>query len=167
MRATNIIDHVLPAHCLTNLEGTSREEVIDEMADAFVASGTIDAGARDVIVASVLEREEAATTGIANGVALPHPKDPGDVVEFLDEVLIGVGLHPTGVDFGAPDGELIRLVFLVASPDKQAYLESARRIVALAMGGSQPEKWRRVIRGCPTPAALREALEEAWEELAP
>ena len=115
----------------------------------------------------VLEREEAATTGIGNGVALPHPKTTDDVSPFLESLIVGVGIHAEGVDFAALDGEPVHLVFLVVSPGKVEYLEVAKRIAALAKGGTAPEKWRRVLRQSRTPAALREALEEAWEELAP
>ena len=141
MPATKIIDHVHADHCLPRLEGDSREDVIQELANAFVASGALSDEARDVLTESTLEREEAATTG--------------------------VGLHAGGVDFRALDGEPVYIVFLVASPGKVEYLEVAKRIAALAKGGSAPEKWRRVLRQSKTGAALREALEEAWEELAP
>jgi mannitol/fructose-specific phosphotransferase system IIA component (Ntr-type) len=115
---------------------------------------------------SVVEREEAATTGVGNGVALPHPKTVEDVAH-LGQVLIAVGLCPEGVDFRATDGEPVYIVFLVASPSNLEYLEVAKRIAALARGGTQADKWRRVVRQAQSPAAMREALEDAWEELAP
>jgi mannitol/fructose-specific phosphotransferase system IIA component (Ntr-type) len=167
MPAARIIDHVAAAHCVPALAGSSREDVIQEIVDAFVTSGALAEQAAEIVVESVLEREEAATTGIGNGVALPHPKSTDDVSALLDAVLVGVGIHAEGVDFVALDGDPVHLVFLVVSPGKVEYLEVAKRIAALAKGGTAPEKWRRVLRQARTPAALREALEEAWEELAP
>ena len=166
MPAINIIDLVREEHCVPSLEGDTRETAIMELADVFVASGVIDEEMRDRLLVSVIEREEAATTGVGNGIALPHPKVTSDVAD-LDQVLIGVGLRREGIDFRATDGEPVYIIFLVASPSNLEYLEVAKRIAALARAGSGPEKWRRVIRQSETPAAVREALQDAWEELAP
>jgi mannitol/fructose-specific phosphotransferase system IIA component (Ntr-type) len=166
MPATKIIDHVRPEHCIADLESDTRESVILELAETFVASGTLGEADRDRLLESVVEREEAATTGVGNGVALPHPKSTEDVAN-LGQVLIAVGLKKDGVDFRATDGEPVYIVFLVASPSNVEYLEVAKRIAALARAGSGPDKWRRVLRQCKSPAAIREALEDAWEELAP
>jgi mannitol/fructose-specific phosphotransferase system IIA component (Ntr-type) len=166
MPATKIIEHVRKEHCVPALQADTREAVIMELADAFVASGAVTDEQRDDLLVSVVEREEAATTGVGNGVALPHPKTVEDVAQ-LGQVLIAVGLCPDGVDFRATDGEPVYIVFLVASPSNLEYLEVAKRIAALARGGSQADKWRRVVRQAKTPAAMREALEDAWEELAP
>jgi mannitol/fructose-specific phosphotransferase system IIA component (Ntr-type) len=166
MPAIKIIDHVRDEHCVPRLEGDTREAVIMELAESFVASGAINEEERDRLLVSVIEREEAATTGVGNGVALPHPKTTDDVT-FLDNVLIAVGLRGEGVDFRATDGEPVYVVFLVASPSNLEYLEVAKRIAALARAGTQPEKWRRVLKQSRTPAAVREALQDAWEELAP
>lgn len=166
MPATKIIEYVREEHCLPELESDSREAVIMELAETFVASGTVSEEGRDRLLVSVVEREEAATTGVGNGVALPHPKTTEDVAD-LEHVLIAVGLKKAGVDFRATDGEPVHIVFLVASPSKLEYLEVAKRIAALAMAGSRADKWRRVLRQSSTPAAVREALEDAWDELAP
>lgn len=166
MPVTKIIDHVREAHCIPELHGETREEVIEELAERFVASGALTEPERDLMLESVHEREAAATTGVGNGVALPHPKSTGDVA-YLDGLLIGVGLRSAGVDFRATDGEPVHIVFLVASPDNVEYLEVAKRIAALAKVGSQQDKWRRVLRQSRTPSDMREALEDAWEELAP
>ena len=166
MPALKIIDLVREDHCVPRLEGETRETAIMELAEAFVASGAIDEEMRDRLLVSVIEREEAATTGVGNGIALPHPKVTSDVAD-LDSVLIAVGLREEGIDFRATDGEPVYIVFLVASPSNLEYLEVAKRIAALARAGSGPEKWRRVIRQSQTAGAVREALQDAWEELAP
>jgi mannitol/fructose-specific phosphotransferase system IIA component (Ntr-type) len=165
MPVTKIIDYLRDEHCLPDLEGGSREDVIEEIAGLFVESGAITQDERDTLLESVFEREAAATTGVGNGIALPHPQV--DDVAFLDHPLIGVGLCADGVDFRALDNAPVHTVFLVASPDRVEYLEVAKRIAALARAGSREEKWRRVIGHSRTPSDLREALQDAWEELAP
>ncbi|MFV1958792.1 MAG: PTS sugar transporter subunit IIA [Planctomycetota bacterium] len=166
MPVTKIIDYVREEHCRPVLAGSTREAVIEELASLFVDSGALSEEECDLLLETVREREAAATTGVGNGVALPHPKSVHDVA-FLDHLLISVGLKQRGVDFHATDGEPVHLVFLVASPDNLEYLEVAKRIAALAKGGSEQDKWRRILRQSRTPAAMREALEDAWEELAP
>lgn len=167
MPATRIIEHFQTKHCVPALEGETREAVIEELAQTFVDSGAIGEGERDMLLESVLERESAATTGVGNGTALPHPKRVEDVADYVDGILVAVGLHRGGIDFRASDGEPVHIVFLVASSDNLLYLEVAKRIAVLAKGGALHEKWRRVILQSETPAAIREALEDAWDELAP
>jgi mannitol/fructose-specific phosphotransferase system IIA component (Ntr-type) len=110
-----------------------------------------------------MRREDVGTTGIGNGIALPHPQAPEDVSGFLSDVLVGVGLSPAGVDFAAVDAAPVHAVFLVASPDPKEYLQVAKRIAALA----RDRLWPKLLRQCRTPKAMRELLEEAWEGVAP
>jgi mannitol/fructose-specific phosphotransferase system IIA component (Ntr-type) len=167
MPATKVIEHVREAHCVPELKGDTREAVIEELVERLVRTKTLTSDGRELLLESILEREEAATTGIGQGIALPHPKTTDDVAGVLPGVEVAVGLHKTGVDFASLDGDPVHIVFLVVSPEKQGYLEVAKRIAALAKGGSAPERWRRVLRQARTPAGIREILQEAWDELAP
>jgi mannitol/fructose-specific phosphotransferase system IIA component (Ntr-type) len=163
MPATKVIRHIREDHCLPRLQGDTKEEVILEMAQKFVASKAIDEATCKRLVATVMEREDKGTTGIGNGVALPHQNAPEDVAEILDEILVAVGLHPGGVDFSAVDGAPVHVVFLVASPDGAAYLQLAKRIAALA----RDKRWTKLLRQSTSAKAVRETLDEAWGELAP
>ena len=159
MTAANLTRFVREAHCLVALEGTTREAVILEVAQAFVASGALTAGGRKALVASAMARETVGTTGIGNGVALPHPRSPDDVRGHVNEDLVGVGISTAGVDFNAVDGARVHAVFLVAAVDPQEYLLVARRVAALA----RDRNWPKLLRQCRTPREVRELVEEAWE----
>jgi mannitol/fructose-specific phosphotransferase system IIA component (Ntr-type) len=161
MSAKQNTSHVREEHCLPRLEGSSREEVILELSRSFVASGTVSEAQRKALVKTVMEREDKGTTGIGNGVALPHQNRPEDVREFLDGPLVAVGIHADGVDFAAIDGAPVHVVFLVASPDPVEYLKIAKRIAAVA----RDRRWPKLLRQSTSAKALRDALEEAWEEL--
>ena len=63
----------------------------------------------------VLNRESLGSTGIGNGIAIPHAKT--DVVE---QVVMVVGISRFPVDFDSPDGQKSRIFFLVLAPSKQA-----------------------------------------------
>jgi Kef-type K+ transport system membrane component KefB len=66
----------------------------------------------DSLDAAVWAREEAAPTGLGNGVAVPHARLPG-----FNEAVVAVGLSNAGIDFDAPDGRPAYVVFLIVTPD--------------------------------------------------
>jgi mannitol/fructose-specific phosphotransferase system IIA component (Ntr-type) len=161
MPATNAIRHVREAHCLPALAGATREDVILEISQAFVDSGVLAEAGRKALLQSVMQREDRGTTGIGNGVALPHPQSPDDVRGHVSDVLVGVGLSARGVDFAAVDGGRVHAVFLVATPDAQEYLRVARSVAGLA----RDRNWPKLLKQCRSPREIRELIEEAWEGL--
>ena len=60
---------------------------------------------------SVISREKLQSTGFGHGVAAAHGRS-----ENLSRVLIGLGVSLSGIPFGSPDGEPVKLLFLIASP---------------------------------------------------
>ena len=159
MPATQPIRHVRESHCLPALEGRTPEAAITEISQTFVASGQLTEAARKALVKAVLQREERGTTGIGNGIALPHPTAPEDVSGHVRELVIGVGLSGAGIAFDAVDGAPVHAVFLVAAPDAQAYLGVARRVAGLA----RDRRWPKLLKQCKTSREILELLEEAWE----
>ncbi len=71
--------------------------------------------ARDNVFEVLLTRENLGTTGIGDGVAIPHGK-----IEGLDQVLIAVGRSIEGLDFAALDHKPAHIFFLVLAPEKSA-----------------------------------------------
>lgn len=65
------------------------------------------------VVNAVWEREKLSATGIGNWIATPHAQLPG-----LNRSWIGVGISNYGIDFDAPDGRNVRMIFLVISPEE-------------------------------------------------
>lgn len=110
---------------LRELKAASCREVIHEMTAAACAIENLDAS---VVEAAVWNREEALSTGIGNGVALPHAR-----IEGLRESLVAVGVSAKGIDFDAPDGKLANVIFLILTPgsDPGAQLEIASEIARL------------------------------------
>jgi Kef-type K+ transport system membrane component KefB/mannitol/fructose-specific phosphotransferase system IIA component (Ntr-type) len=86
-----------------------RRGAIRELAEAVAAAHGLDAAAVD---ARVWEREELGSTGMGQGLAIPHARLPG-----ISEPLLALGLSPPGIDFNASDGELARVVFLILTPE--------------------------------------------------
>lgn len=69
-----LTDFVVKKAIIANLKATSKEEVIREMVASLKTTGTIKAEDEDAVVAAILKREELGSTGIGNGVAVPHTK---------------------------------------------------------------------------------------------
>lgn len=92
------------------------ELVARDRASAIVELARGIAGALPKVEAGALargfaEREALGSTALGRGLAVPHCKVPG-----LSRAYVAVGVSPQGVDFGATDGEPVRVFFAVISP---------------------------------------------------
>jgi len=109
----------------------------------------------------VLERERMASTGLGEGIAVPHPREPlGDA---LERPLISLVLLDSPVDWAAIDGELVHTVALLASPTAAAHLEilseigrAVRSAEVVRLLGTRPAK-SAVIDGLRALIAERDA----------
>lgn len=106
-----LTEFVIKEAILPSLKATSKEEVIREMVGHLRASGALKAADEDAVVAAILKREELGSTGIGNGVAVPHTKHGS--VEKLSAM---VAISRAGVDFSSLDGEDVFILFLLVSP---------------------------------------------------
>ncbi|MDD5711655.1 MAG: PTS sugar transporter subunit IIA [Smithellaceae bacterium] len=70
---------------------------------------------RDVVLNALLEREKLGSTGIGDGIAIPH----GKTVD-LDDLIVSFGRSKSGVDFNAMDGKPVHLFFLLMAPEHSA-----------------------------------------------
>jgi PTS system nitrogen regulatory IIA component len=100
-----------PELIFLDLPAGSREEVLRVFAERLAASGLVRDG--EQLFQRLWEREQLGSTGIGNGVAIPHCKLPG-----LREGVVAVGRVPEGVDFQAVDGRPVKVFFLVISPSE-------------------------------------------------
>ncbi|MCU0703799.1 MAG: PTS sugar transporter subunit IIA [Fimbriiglobus sp.] len=101
---------------LPTLAAGNRDDAIREMVASLAASGAVEASNADDIVAAIFRREQLGTTGIGNGLAIPHSRHPS--VDRLVGTL-AVVRHPAGVDFSSHDGEPVYAIVLIVSPQDQ------------------------------------------------
>ena len=94
---------------IVDLKGETKEEIIEELVDALEVGKDITD--RDKVLQAVLEREKIMSTGIGDGIAIPHGKS--DAVLRLAAAL---GTQKRGVDFESLDGEPAYVFFLLVSP---------------------------------------------------
>ena len=90
----------------------SKQEALDQMVDLMIQSGKIND--REAYHQEVYRREEESTTGIGEGIAIPHGKGP-----FVDRPGLAAMVVKNGVDFDSLDGEPVHLIFLIAAPNTE------------------------------------------------
>ena len=106
MRLTEILK---PANIKVPLQAKVKNEAIAELVNMLAANGEIVDPKR--VLDSVLDREATRTTGIGNGLAIPHGKCAG-----TDHLVMAIGRPGTPIDFQAIDGRPVNLIWLLASP---------------------------------------------------
>ncbi len=80
----------------------------------------------DVLLNEIRMREDLCSTALAGGIALPHPRHP---LEYdIGGSFVVVGLTPSGIPFGARDGSLTRLFFLICCKDERTHLHILARL---------------------------------------
>ena len=104
-------DFVVPAAILPDLKTDTKDACVRRMVESLRTSGSISENDEESIVAAILKREELGSTGIGNGVAVPHTKHPS-----VDRLIATVALAKSGVDFASLDGESVYILFLLVSP---------------------------------------------------
>jgi mannitol/fructose-specific phosphotransferase system IIA component (Ntr-type) len=137
------------------LEATTKDEVLTELVDVLAADGCIHD--RDEALRVVRERERVLSTGIGNGVALPHGKS--DTCEAL---AMAAGVTAVPLEFDALDDEPVRLVFLLVGPETAAglHIKALSRISRLVR---QPALRERLV-GASDREAFLEVLRKAEAE---
>ena len=104
-----LLDILSADSTLVDLKGETKEDIIAELVDTLAVGDAISD--RNKVLQAVLEREKIMSTGIGDGIAIPHGKS--DAVEKL---VAALGTQRRGVDFEALDGEPAYVFFLLVSP---------------------------------------------------
>lgn len=108
------------------LGGRTKDDLLRELVELATAGMEPDVAAS--VLAAVRERESKLTTGIGDGVAVPHGRSP-----LLGELVMAAGAVPTPVDFEALDGAPVRLFFLLVGPESAAgaHVQALSRVARL------------------------------------
>lgn len=93
-----------------NGSATSKEDVLKKMVSLMVNSGKINDEQK--YLNGVFKREEESTTGVGEGIAIPHCKS-----DAVDRPGLAAMIVPDGVEFDSLDGQPVNVIFLIAAPD--------------------------------------------------
>jgi nitrogen PTS system EIIA component len=106
-----------------DLPGTTREEVLAAVAGLPGVPAGVD---RALLRALLLSRERLGSTGMGDGLAFPHPRDP--LVLGAPSPTVLVAFLAAQVDFGALDGKPVSTLFTILTPTVQAHLATLSRL---------------------------------------
>ena len=115
-----------PAAIAGDLRARGKNDLLVELTETLrQAQGSLD---RDEVVRVLQERERLGSTGIGEGVAIPHGK-----LKHIDKLLISFGRSRHGVDFDSMDGKPTHLFFLLVAPEESVgvHLKTLARISKL------------------------------------
>jgi mannitol/fructose-specific phosphotransferase system IIA component (Ntr-type) len=153
------LSHIISGDAIVaELSAVDRDSAIGELLSALEESGCINAEHREAAWLSLLKREAVASTALGHGIAIPHAK-----VGFVENFCGALGVSRGGIDFGAPDGKLVSVVFLFLSPEKaiSGHLDLMAHIAAIARNHDFTRKLRRAR----TREEVAHVLENAEREL--
>ena len=92
------------------IDSKDRDKSIEQLIDILNQQHVINS--RQPVFNAVLEREKLMTTGVGNGIAIPHCKHK-DSPDFA----VSLGVHPKGIDFQAIDKKPVKIIFLLVGPE--------------------------------------------------
>lgn len=150
-----LLDYCVSGAILSDMEASDKEDAIRQLISALAESGKIPASKVRSITTDVLGRERQATTGIGQGVGVPHARS-----KHVSEIRIAIGKVASGLDFEAVDGERVRVILLIISPAVQAkaeeHLQVMKSIVKIVRDPYQCKR----LHGCTTPESFLDLLAE-------
>jgi len=151
-----MISDLIPAGGIVDdLRSETKEGVLRELSEAVCRA--VPGMSPDQLASVLLDRESLGSTGIGEGVAIPHGKMPG-----IDRLIASFGRSRGGVQFASLDGKPARLFFLVVAPESNSagmHLKALARISRLV----KDERFRRRLLEAEGVEGLSRALREEDE----
>ena len=109
-----ILDVLLKEAILSDLKANDKKGVLEELVTPVARIADIK---HDYLVKVLMERERLGSTGIGEGIGIPHGK-----VKGLESLVLGFGLSKKGVDFDSMDGQPAHIFFLLLTPENSTGL---------------------------------------------
>mgnify|MGYP001566637578 CR=1 FL=1 len=132
MKLTDLLEKNL---VLTDLKGQNKKDVLNEFASLLYEQKKIRDQSEFLEV--ILAREALGSTGIGEGIAIPHGR-----LKNLDRLVLAFGLSLKGIDFDATDGNPVHIFFVLVAPDDAPvdHLKSLARISKILKNRSFRER---------------------------
>ena len=152
MRITDLLD---ARSILLNASPKSKNEALDQIVDLMVKSEKIND--KEAYRKQVYAREEESTTGIGEGIAIPHGKCDAVTKPGLAAMVV-----KDGVDFDSLDGEPVTLMFLIAAPNTEdnIHLDVLSKLSVLLMN----EEFTEALRNAETVEEFMGIINDADEK---
>ena len=124
-----MLDKMLVKDCIKlNLNAKNKIEVIDELVDVLYNAGRLND--KDEFRKTILNREEQSSTGLEEGIAIPHGKSSSVKIPT-----VAFGLSREGIDYDSLDGEPSKLFFMIAAPADatDSHIETLSQLTSLLL----------------------------------
>ena len=122
----NLLD-ILTVDCVkAPLDATEKKDAIEELVDTLAAAGKVTNA--EALKDAVWSREQTRTTGIGQGLAIPHGKS-----DSVDKLVMAIGKPAEPIEFESIDKQPVRLIVLLASPPDRTsdHIQALARISRL------------------------------------
>ncbi len=121
----HIGDYLEPAGVLLELRSRQRDDALKELIEHVPVLAGRPADQQRLFEA-LKEREELCSTGVGDGVAIPHARNA--LIGLVDRPVMVFGRKSAGLPFGSIDGAPVKLLFLVVAPTVTAHLQTLARL---------------------------------------
>ena len=124
-----MLKDVITLDCINiDLKGQTKSEIIDEMVDILYNNGKLND--REEYKKEILKREAQSSTGMEEGIAIPHGK-----TKAVKIPTVAIGISKKGVDYESLDGEPSHLFFMIAAPENSndSHIELLSKITTLLL----------------------------------
>ena len=137
------------------MDAVEKEDVLKELVD--VLADVKDIGDKKGILRALVERESLGSTGIGQGIAIPHGK-----TDRVNELVAVLGISRKGVNFDSLDGELVYIFFLLVAPKETAgpHLKALAQISRLLRDSYFCE----LLKRCKSPEEVYELIRKEEEK---
>ena len=152
MRITDLLD---VRSISLNAAPADKSQTLDAAVSLMTRSGKIND--EEAYRKQVYAREEESTTGIGEGIAIPHGK-----CDAVEKPGLAAMVIPGGVDFDSLDGEQVTLLFLIAAPNTEdnVHLDVLSKLSMMLMD----EEFTKSLRAAKTPEEFLAIIDQADEE---
>ncbi len=154
----NISDLLSVGTIKLNLKAKDKDSAIDELLDVLIEAKKLDKKNKSKVRKVLEAREKLGSTGIGQGVGIPHAKDSS-----VKKITVCCGISKRGVDFDSLDGEPVNIFFMIIAPKDATgeHLKTLAKISRLV----RARFFRISLIQCKTPKNLLSVLKREEEEL--
>jgi len=140
---------------LVDLKSKEKKEALAELLELLKKNKHIKDG--DEILETLMEREKLGSTGIGQGIAVPHAK-----TDQIEDLVGAVGISDSGLSFDALDGEPVNIIFLILAPSKSIglHLKALAKIARLLKNRT----FRNALRNSQKPSEVLKIIKEDDEK---
>ena len=147
-----LLDYCSADAILPDMDTSGKDDAIRQLVDVLAGKGFTKKNA-NVVYKEVIDRERRATTGIGGGIGIPHARSA-----HAKKISIAIGRVVDGLDFEAVDGEKVRVIVLLVSPqdNPDEHLAAMKSIVSIVRDPYQCKR----LHGCTSPESFLDLIAE-------